>query len=340
MNNIYRNTLRRDFLLRHQWGNAEILPLQPDASFRQYLRLRQGDKTAMLMDAPPPMENAEAFVTITRHLEEIGVRVPHIHATDIDSGFLLLEDLGDQTFTRLLASGHDEPALYRQAIDILSHINQHSSAADITLPEYNFDLALAEANLMLDWYLPARQLRPVEADARTAFARAWKEIFAAFPSLENTLVLRDYHVDNLMLKGKVCVLLDYQDAVIGSPAYDLASLLEDARRDISRSLVDDMIQLYLSHNSEIDRHSLHQHYMVWAAQRHCKVAGIFVRLWLRDGKDSYLQHLPRVMQLLQRHLHQPALKPLRCWLSEYLGELNHLPFSAPPEKLVDYCTTT
>ncbi len=335
--NPNRDQLRRAFLAENRWGDAEVLPLKPDASFRHYLRLRHNGTTAMLMDAPPPRENVNAFVAVTRHLEKLGVRAPAIYGADADNGFLLLEDLGDQTFARLLAEGHDERALYRQAIDVLGRINGHPEAAAIELPIYNIEPALAEANLLLDWYIPARCERPVSAAARDSFAQIWAEMLDALASLEATLVLRDYHIANLMLTGGDCAVLDYQDALIGSPAYDLVSLLEDARRDIAPPLANEMMELYLSQNPAIDRRTLHQHCIVWGAQRHCKVAGIFVRLWLRDGKDAYLRHLPRVMQLLQRHLHEPALKPLRDWLDNHLGELTHRDFAAAPQQLLRHC---
>ncbi len=342
-----RDRLRRAFLAEHHWDDAEVVPLKPDASFRRYLRLRKNGAIAMLMDAPPPMENVAAFVAVTRHLEKIGARAPAIHGVDGGNGFLLLEDLGDQTFARLLAEGRDEAELYRRAIGVLGRINQHPEAAAIALPVYdadNAELALAEANLLLDWYIPARLQRPPDAEARGAFRELWEAAIGGLPALEPTLVLRDYHMDNLMLTGNGdgddCALLDYQDAVIGSPAYDLVSLLEDARRDVAPSLVDEMLALYLEQNREIDRRDLHQHCIVWGAQRHCKVAGIFVRLWLRDGKDIYLQHLPRVMKLLQRHLHEPALQPLRRWLGDHLGELDHRGFTAPPARLLRHCATT
>ncbi len=343
-----RRTLRRAFIAAHQWGDAEVAPLKPDASHRQYLRLRRGDRSVLLMDAPPPLENVGAFAAVTRHLENLGARVPAMHALDRDHGFVLLEDLGDQTFARLLAAGHDEAALYRHAIGALGRIHQHPDATAIDLPVYGTELALAEANLLVEWYLPARLQRPLSAAAKRAFEAIWVDILTALAPLPPTLVLRDFHIDNLMLVGTpnadACALLDYQDAVLGSPAYDLASLLQDARRDLSAELVAEMMALYLAQNyapdDERGRRNLRQHYLVWGAQRHCKVAGIFVRLWLRDRKDVSLQHRPRVMRLLRASLREPALAPLREWLDAHLGDLHHADFSAPAERLLRYCNTT
>ncbi len=328
------------FLAAQQWGDADRQPLAQDASSRRYVRLRRGGERVLLMDAPPP-EDPGAFLRITRHLDKIGLRAPRIYAADLAAGLLLLEDLGDHTFTRLLADGADETALYRQAIDLLAHLHGHGEATAIDLPPYDAELACGEADLWLDWYLPARLQRPVTAAARSEFRRLWRATLNALPPCAPVLVLRDYHIDNLMVRHGKCAALDYQDAVLGSPAYDLASLLEDARRDVSAPLAADMLRQYAAQNPAIDAATLRQHYVVWAAQRHCKVAGIFTRLWLRDGKPAYLQHLPRVLKLLQRHLHEPILAPLRDWLSEHLGAestaIEHRPFTAPPAALARHC---
>ena len=334
-----RDELRYAFLAKHGWDDAEILPLTPDASFRRYARLRRADDAkTMLMDAPPPHENAAAFVAVTKHLSKLGVRVPTIFAADEAHGFLLLEDLGDETFTRLLAEKkHNETTLYQNAVDLLSRINQHADATAINLPIYDYERAIAEANLLLDWYIPARTQRPVTATARQDFAQVWAEIFRSLPPLPPTLVLRDFHIDNLMLVGKECAVLDYQDAVIGSPAYDLVSLLEDARRDISPALTKEMLTRFAAKNPTINPADLHQHFIVWGAQRHCKVAGIFIRLWLRDKKPTYKKHLPRVLKLLTKNLNEPTLSPLKKWLNSNLKNLNTNNFSKDTKQLLQHC---
>ena len=314
-----RGALREAFVRAQRWDDAECAPLAADASFRRYSRLlRPGGERALLMDAPPPAEDAGAFVALSRHLQSLGVRVPAIYAADVTHGFVLLEDLGDDTFSRLLDAGHAPYALYRRAVDALSHIRAAPRAVEIEVPHYTTERALEETELLLDWYLPAHTGRAVTADARARFADAWRTMLGALPPLPPTLVLRDYHIDNLMLCAGECALLDYQDALIGSPAYDLASLLEDARRDLAPSLRAEMLRHYHAANPDLNRAHFHQHYLVWAAQRHCKVAGIFVRLSQRDGKDGYLKHLPRVLALLRRHLDEPPLAPLRGWVEVYL----------------------
>jgi len=335
-----RAALRRAFTAKHRWNWRDAHALRPDASARRYFRLRRDDATALLMDAPPG-ENAAAFVAVTRHLENLGARVPAIYAADLEHGFLLLEDLGEQTFARLLAGGHDEAALYRRAVAALGNIRRRARVSEMDLPAYDAELAWAESRLLIDWYLPARARRPTPPGAAESFQRAWREMLAELPPLAPALVLRDFHIDNLMLAGDDCALLDYQDAVIGSPAYDLASLLEDARRDLAPALAEEMMNLYFTQTPggehEHARRDFRRHYIVWAAQRHCKVAGIFARLWLRDDKDAYLRHLPRVLRLLRRHLREPALSPLRGWLGAHFGEVAHAGFAAPRAALLRHC---
>lgn len=334
-----RSRAQQAFLATHGWARARLTPLAQDASARRYWRLSgdgaggAGKRRAVLMDAPPP-GRVDSFITVTRHLQRLGARVPAIVAADRARGFLLLEDLGDRTFARLLAEGFDEFALYRLAVDALTAIRRHPRATAIDLPEYDLQRALAEANLLLDWYLPSRLQRPVTAPARAEFARIIEELLADLPPLPPTLVLRDFHIDNLMLCGDgdgdagdgdgdaaagECALLDYQDALIGSPAYDLASLLEDARRDISPALARAMNDRYLAQNPDLDPAALRRHAAFWSAQRHCKVAGIFTRLHLRDGKNAYLRHLPRVLNLLRHRLRDTHLSPLRDWLNTQNG---------------------
>ena len=340
-----REKKRRDFLAARGWGDARVTALEPDASFRRYYRLQSGPRRAILMDAPPPNENAAAFATVTNYFATLGARVPEIYADELVDGLLIIEDLGDNTFSKLIANGADETALYRRAVDALVGIAESFGATATTfdLPHYDFTRAFAEAELLLDWYLPARLRRATAAQARKQFAQLWRAMLADLPPLAPTLVARDYHADNLMLVGDDCALLDYQDALIGSPAYDLVSLLEDARRDIAAPLAENMTRHYLNRRNQtggkhtIAHDALRLHCLVWGAQRHCKVAGIFTRLWLRDGKDVYLNHLPRVLNLLRRGLNEPVLHPLRDWLTMHLGEVRHIPFARPPAELLRHC---
>ena len=318
-----READRLAFLASHGLGDASIDALAPDASARRYFRLPESG--LLLMDAPPPGEKPADFVRVTDYLERLGARVPRIHAADPRNGFILLEDLGDRTFTRLLDSGQSEDELYRLATEELISLQKNSLVAGfpMELAGYDESATLDEAALFVDWYLPARLGRPTEGSERKEFLALWSRAFADLPALPPVLVHRDFHVDNLLLVGSRCALIDYQDALLGSPVYDLVSLLEDARRDVDPDLRDDLKRHWAS-CMEMDDAVFGHHYAFWGSQRHCKVAGIFVRLWRRDGKPSYLHHLDRVMALLAGQLEgHRSLGQIHQWMTERLGTIAH-----------------
>ncbi len=276
------------------------------------------------MDAPPAHENIAPYITIANHLISLGLKAPEIYTQNSEHGFALIEDFGDDTFTSLLAQGADETQLYELAVDVLCNLHQHPNTINIEAPRYDEKRLLDEAVLLPDWFYLAHRDEKIPANARKDYLKAWTGILGALSPVPETLVLRDYHVDNLMRVYKnettCCGLLDFQDAVIGPTAYDLVSLLEDARRDISPKLIGRMKERYFNAFSDIDQKNFEQWYSVLGAQRHCKVAGIFVRLCLRDGKCHYLEHIPRVTRLLNQHLYKPELIPLCEWLSKFLPE--------------------
>ncbi|NKB76002.1 MAG: phosphotransferase [Gammaproteobacteria bacterium] len=318
-----RSSQRKQFLIQHNWGEATISALIPDASTRRYFRLTKGTDHAMLMDDIGGAANVKPFVQVTKHLASLDVRTPKIYHQDGENGFLMLEDLGNDTFTTLLNKGCDDYELYPRAIDLLAKLHNQPNAKKIELPPYDFKHFIDEANLFADWYVPATKKMKLEPSQRSLYRTTWQQIFQALPPLQSTLVLRDYHVDNLMLIHDQCAALDYQDALIGSIAYDVVSLLEDARRDVSMTLSAEMKQRYLEQNPETNRAHFDHHLTVWGVQRHCKVAGIFVRLWLRDNKPVYLRHLHRVMSLIERHIDNPNLFPLKNWMEENKVSLKH-----------------
>ena len=235
-----------------------------------------------------------------------------------------MEDFGNDTYTRLLARGEPERPLYELAVDTLVALHRHSRAAEVALSAYDTAAFIDEALLLVDWYLPWRNADFTGSESCVErFVQAWTDVFEALPPAPDTLVLRDFHVDNLMpLSGRqgvaACGLLDFQDALIGPSAYDLVSLLEDARRDVCGELSLDMRSRYYTAMDLVPDQvaAFESWYRVLGAQRHCKVLGIFVRLWRRDGKDTYLQHLPRVARLLRSHLDSDELAPLSGWLRD------------------------
>ncbi|MCZ4281915.1 phosphotransferase [Kiloniella laminariae] len=329
-----RKKQRIAFVADAGWADARIVPLPVDASARAYYRLsrakgpEQAQETTILMDAPPGIaEPVEVFAQVARHLLMCGISTPVIYREDIAQGFLLLEDFGDLTYARLLQSGADEVRLYELAVEVLATMHSAPEITEINMPPYDLDFLVREALIMADWYLPAVMGAGLSSKARQAYVDAWKEVILGPAALPETLVLRDFHVDNLMiLEGrsgvKSCGLLDFQTARIGSPPYDLMSLVEDARRDISLDLREQMIARYFTlmgdeYSSDESRQNFMCWYRILAAQRHAKVAGLFSRLYARDSKPGYLKHLPRVLRLLSEALSYEALKPVQGWFSEY-----------------------
>ncbi len=306
------------FLAEAGWGGAVVEPLAGDASFRRYFRLRRtnptsGDETAMLMDAPPPQEDTRPFLAVARWLEEGGMRSPRVLAEDAGAGLVLLEDFGERRMRdHLDAYPADELAVYEGAVDTLVALHRLPPGP---FPPYDSAVYAREAGLFVEWYCPARGLA-VDAPG---YAAVWNEALAPLLSRQNpgVTVLRDYHAENLMLLASLNDqgLLDFQDALVGHAAYDLVSLLQDARRDVAPKLEEAMLARYLAATGA-DEASFRADYAVLGAQRNAKIVGIFVRLWRRDGKPRYLALIPRVWAQLERDLAHPALAPVARWFAQ------------------------
>ncbi len=311
------------FLVENGWHLGDRASLAADASFRRYDRLRRGAETAVLMDAPPDREKPAEFLRIAGLLRDLGLSAPEILAADPDQGFALLEDFGDRTYTVALAEGADERDLYLQAVAALCDLQRRwrpELAADIA--PYDTAELLRETRLLIDWTWPAVMGTPLDPTAAAAYDAAWREAFAALAEAPPTLVLRDFHVDNLMVlprrAGAAAVgLLDFQDALIGHPAYDLVSLLEDARRDIAPQTVTAALAAYAAARPELDTPAFHAGYALLGAQRAAKIIGVFTRLDRRDGKPGYLRHIPRTWRHLNRNLDHPALAPVAAWFAAH-----------------------
>lgn len=311
------------FLAEHGWQDAERRTLADDASFRRYDRITESARTAVLMDAPPAKEDVRPFLNIATTLHELGLSAPKILAEHPESGLLLLEDFGDNTYTRVLKESPDrEEALYMLAVDLLIALHKRFASKQ-ALPRYDDTLLTFEANLLIEWYLPAITGAPIADTLRQEYEALWQALFAQIQDIPETLVLRDYHVDNLIWLSdrpgvEACGLLDFQDAVIGPTAYDLVSLLEDARRDVPASLAQQAIARYLAAFPDIDPNAFRLSYAILGAQRSTKILGIFTRLARRDSKPDYLRHLPRVWRWLEGDLQHPALAALGAWFDRVL----------------------
>lgn len=342
-----------DFLKNAGWGEAARAPLPGDASTRRYIRLSQNGRKAMLMDQPQSAEaptapahatpdqrralgyNAVArlagadcgrFVAAANYLRARGLSAPEIYAADVNQGLVLIEDLGDDLFADVLARGGDETALYQTAAEVLARLHAEPSPArlapDKDLHAYDETALLAEVDLLPEWFFPVALGRKA-SEAEIAEHRAlWREAMAPHLGALSVFVHRDYHAQNLLWlpgrKGAARVgLIDFQDAVAGAMGYDLISLLEDARRDVSPALADAATAHYLTamraQGTPLDQEAFAGEMALFAAQRNAKIAGIFARLYKRDGKPRYLTYLPRVWSYLSHDLEHKSLGKLKAW---------------------------
>jgi N-acetylmuramate 1-kinase len=305
------------FLAAHGWDGATILPVAGDASFRRYFRVRDGVRSAILMDAPPPHEDPRDFITIARWLSGNGFAAPRIEAIDLDQGLVLLEDFGDVRMRETVdADAARGPDLYGAAIDMLVRLHALPAAP---VPPYDRAVLHREVNLLTEWYCPAVG---VAAD-QAAYDAAWDAVFDHALAEPGVTVLRDYHAENLMLlpggsPERALGLLDFQDALVGHPAYDLVSLLQDARRDVDESVEAEMLARYKAAIGAGADTAFDTAYHVLGAQRNAKIVGIFTRLWQRDGKPRYAALCPRVWRYLERDLAHPALAPVKAWFDATL----------------------
>ena len=305
-------TAATPFLRSLGWGGADVLPLAGDASFRRYFRVVEGERRAVLMDAPPPHEDPRPFLKIAGWLTARGFAAPTVYGEDLDHGLVLLEDFGDaRVRDHLDLNAQNEEGIYSRAVALLADLHRVPAAE---VPPYDRAAYRRETDLLTQWYCPAAGLDVDE----TSYGAAWD---AVLPLVEQddapvVTVLRDYHAENIMLidgreRAHNLGLLDFQDALAGHPAYDLVSLLQDARRDVSPDMERAMIAHYKALAKPGD--GFDAAYAVLGAQRNAKIIGIFTRLWQRDGKPRYLSFLPRMWNLLERDLAHPALAPVAEW---------------------------
>ena len=345
------------FLQRAGWQDASAHAIAGDASTRSYQRLDQNDQSAILMIAPPGAEtsacppgadeatrtrlgynacarlagpNLHAFVEVANLLRGIDLSAPEIYAFDARAGLALIEDLGDRIYAREMSNGADEAALYLHALDALARLHdaKPTPPSNDAYHMMSYDrLALgAEVMLLPQWYYPLKTGRAASDD----LCNEYREIFGSIIESLSTpqdIVLRDYHAENLLVlperNGIAQVgIIDFQDALIGHAAYDIASILEDARRDVDQDFAASALEHYLAQRqTPVDRDAFHHDYGILAAQRNAKILGIFARLAKRDNKPHYLSFLPRVERLFAADLARPPLTPLRDFLRPHFPEL-------------------
>jgi len=349
-----------DFLAGTPFAEATAEYLQGDASTRAYARLLLPNRTAILMDSPrqpdgPPIhagkpysalvhlaEDVTPFVAVAEELRARGLAAPAIDAFDLEHGFLIIEDLGDRVFGAEIARGAPMQPLYAAAVDVLlalaarplPHELPVEGHAPHRLPPYDRDALLTEALLLIDWFWPALHGEATPDAVRDEYVGLWQPLLETAASEDGTLVLRDFHSPNLMWlperRGLQKVgLLDFQDALSGPAAYDLVSLLQDARLDVPEALEAELLARYCAARAAREEQFSSDRfgvlYATLGAQRNSKILGIFARLAKRDGKRGYLSHIPRVARYLKRDLAHPALAKLRGWYDREIPPVDHLP---------------
>ena len=310
-----------NFLKNNQIETKNLIPIKNDASFRKYFRV---DKK-ILMDADPHLgEDVGSFININHVLREFKLNVPEIFTIDKENGFLLLEDLGENIFSQILNSENEEQ-LYKQAIDVLVEIYKKdlNKFSNFTfLEKYSVEKLQDESQLFIEWYLKKYlEINITDTDIKD-FKDIINKIFNNLDTKFEKLVLRDYHVDNLILqKSKLGLkkvgILDFQDAVLGSSSYDLISIIDDVRRPISKDLKNILIKYFIDLTG-YDSNQLEKELAFYSVQRNLKILGIFSRLNLRDNKSKYMGYNDNAWKYIESNLNNPIMSDLKVWLKKIL----------------------
>jgi N-acetylmuramate 1-kinase len=344
---LQRSLAVREFLVQSGLAQAERRYLLGDASARGYETVSMGDETPLiLMNSPynpggPVLrdgktymqiahlsQSVNAFVGVDRLLASRGFRVPQIHAEDLERGFLMIENLGNEGIVD--ENGAPVPERYEAAVRLLARLHQFSWPHDAPVTEdvvhhihdFDIDAMMIEVELLSDWYVPRLNQAPLGMELKQQYTHAWSEVFSQLNDVEKTLLLRDVHSPNILWQAEQrgmdrVALIDFQDAMIGPAAYDVASLVMDARVTIEPELQDFLLAAYIGERQAgkagFEEANFRKAFAVMAAQRNAKILGIFVRLDERDGKPFYLKHLPRIQAYLERVIGHPALTPVRDW---------------------------
>ncbi len=324
-----RDNIINEFLAKAGWENAERSFLAGDASLRSYDRITKDGKTAVLMDAPPP-ENPEnflpaqlvlidRFILVDTILRRLGVHAPEIYAQDIDNGLLLLEDLGDNSFTHLLNQNYDAHRLYRLATESL--IKTHSGFKIPSKDEiiYDNEKMMADIRLLPAWVVKYQSKIDLTEEQMAEYEDIWRDLINQMNEIPRGYALYDYHVDNLILTpDDTCGVIDFQDIRKTAATYDIMTLLEDERRFVPADIKAQMLDLYFSAFPQLNTPRIRALSNLVALQRHIKVVGQFVRYWFKDGKDKYVRYVPFVWTLIENCLKAPECERLKKWLDTYV----------------------
>jgi len=347
LNRISRSLIIREFLGKADLKNFKRAPLMGDASARSYELISHASEELLLMNAPalpddPPIkdgkpyskiahlaEDVTAFVAIDELIRAKGFAAPLIKAQDLDQGILLIEHFGNEGI--IDGQRVPIPERYKAAIEFLANFHECDFVSDVKLasgenyriPSYDEEAILIETDLLLQWYAPSQSRSNICDEDSKRFIELWRGYSDLLKTHQQSLVLRDYHSPNILWRadktGTARIgVIDFQDAVLGPCAYDVASLAQDARVDVSEELEAQLINHYVEcrtkNNPAFDQETFRSSYAIMAAQRATKILGIFIRLNERDGKPAYLKHLPRIEEYIKRSLKHPVLKEYKHWM--------------------------
>lgn len=312
------------FLEAAGWQDTERTAIAGDASARSYERLTKSNgQTAVLMDAPPEHENGtEAFIRISEYLRDCGLSAPRIYHQDLEHGFLLLEDFGSHPYGEYLNSHpSQEYNCYQEAVNALVILQKSSNVEDIQC--YSDDQYFEELQQFIDWYMPVITGETMPLEQQAEFQALWLSLCSLLRQLNPVTVLRDYHSPNLLWLGNKkgvqrVGIIDFQDALIGSPAYDVVSLLEDARRDVSESLADELCAYYLQQRPSLPKEDFLASYAILGAQRNLKILGFAARKYFNHQDDRYLHLIPRMWMYLERDLSHSVMRSIKKWVDRVI----------------------
>ena len=318
MSEISNNNIKNinTFLNENNLANCLIKPIPQDASSRKYYRIH--NKNLLLMISSSNKNKNYEFIKISKYLKAIGLSSPEIIKADHKKGFFLIEDFGDLTFSKAMKNNISEELLYSNAIQCLSTI--HNYSLDINVPVYNYKYLIDEVNLFPEWYLKEINIK-INNLIMHEWQTAWIKILNKLDN--NKLVLRDFHADNLFWLPdrsniKKIGLIDFQDALIGNEAYDISSLLEDVRRDVSERTKEISIQKFIDINKINNKKEFMQNYNILTAQRNAKIVGLFIRLTRRDKKFNYLKLVNKAMKIFLESANEAELKDILIWIEKYI----------------------
>ena len=324
-----REVLRNQFIKKNGFLSDQLTAIPGDLSSRLYFNVNDGNKNYVVMDCPPDTNHFCEYISIAKFLAEQEFSVPEIHDIDLENGFILMEDLGDYKIGKALNNNiklpdeANEEKIYKRMIDVL--VKLHNITPLSALENMEDEAYILESRKFIEWYVEILIGEELKEKSKEEFTEIMKYLLKIAKIYSPVMMLRDYHVDNLFwlperVGHRKIGIIDFQDAKIASPAYDIVSLLEDARRDVSPELASKMISHYLKSFPQYERKDFLTAYHILGAQRNLKIIGLFSYKATKEKQTYLLKSLPRVIAHLKNDLRHPLLMPLKEWFDKTLPQ--------------------